>query len=247
MDGERRRSGDKVQHELERLILSGELPPGTHATEQLLAERLGLGRTAVREACAALERAGLLRRVPNRGFFVRQVSLSSATDVFDIRAELSGIVAREAVHNVTAPTVEALQALIVRMDAAAAAAEAAGYLGLNVEFHERLYSLADNRRVAELDRRLGAEMLVYRHRGLASGGGLQHSNAEHRRILEALLRGRGEALAEVLYQHIINGKRRFLRAIGPELGPDRAPRLRSRARPKARGANHHVAPGTVAP
>ncbi len=227
MKGERRRSNDEVQHELERMILTGELRPGEHVKEQMLADRLRLGRAPVREACRAVERAGLLRRVPNRGVFVRRVSLNSATDVFDIRAELSGIVAREAAQNVSPRAAAELEALIGQMDAAAAGDDADGYLELNLRFHELLYSLASNRRIGELDRTLGNELLLYRRRGLASGGGLQHSNQEHRRILDALLRDRPDELAQVLRQHILNGKRRFLLAIGPDLDPA-APASRTR-------------------
>lgn len=243
MAREERPSPDFVQFELERLILSGQLTPGDHLREQALAERLKVGRPAIREACRALEGAGLLRRIPNRGVFVRDVSLSSATDVFDIRAELACIVGREAVHNATAAALAELDAMIGEMEAAASATRVDDYAALNLRFHERLYSLASNRRVAELDRALGREMLIYRRRGLASGGGLEHSNAEHRRIMLALRQGRGEQLAAVLRQHIINGKLRFLRAFSAqavehagqharEHGGERAPRPR-RARGRA--------------
>lgn len=217
MAGERRRSNDQVQHELERLILTGALQPGEHVREHMLADRLGVGRGPVREACRALERAGLLRTVPNCGVFVRRVSLASATDVFDIRAELSGIVARDAVDNLDPRTSANLHELIEAMDEAADANDADAYLALNLRFHEALYSLSSNRRLAELDRSLGNELLIYRRRGLASGGGLQHSNREHRKILQALVRRRPDDLAQTLRRHILSGKRRFLLAIGQDL------------------------------
>lgn len=232
MDEKKRLSNDEVQHELERLVLTGELRPGEHVKEQMLADRMGIGRAPVREACRALERAGLLRRVANRGVFVRRVSLSGAADLFDIRAELSAIVAREAVQNVEQSAANDLQSLINSMDSAAAAADADHYLDLNLQFHERLYRLANNRRVLELDRALGKELLIYRRRGLASGGGLQHSNIEHRRLLEALLRSREDELTQALRQHILNGKRRFLQAIGSDLeapAPFSAGRMRSKS------------------
>lgn len=92
---------ERVQCELERLILRGILKPGEHLKEQALADRLSVSRSPIREACRALERAGLVETIPHRGVFVRDVNLQDATDVFDIRAELAGIVAREAVHNVS--------------------------------------------------------------------------------------------------------------------------------------------------
>jgi len=207
---------ERVQCELERLILRGILRPGEHLKEQALADRLGVSRSPIREACRALERAGLVETIPHRGVFVRDVNLQDATDVFDIRAELAGIVAREAVHNVSPKAARGLADLIERMDQAAARKDADVYLDLNLEFHETLYRLADNRRVAVLDRALGNELLVYRRRGLASGGGLDVSNREHRQMLALLVEGKVEDLERLLRRHITGGKHRFLIAIGAE-------------------------------
>ena len=215
---ERNRSSlnERVQCELERLILRGILKPGEHIKEQALADRLGVSRSPIREACRALERAGLVETIPHRGVFVREVNLQDATDVFDIRAELAGIVARQAVHNVSPKWARVMAELIERMDEAAARQDAGAYLDLNLEFHATLYQLADNRRVAALDRALGNELLVYRRRGLASGGGLEVSNREHRQMLALLVEGKAEDLERLLKQHISGGKHRFLIAIGAE-------------------------------
>lgn len=215
---ERNRSSlnERVQCELERLILRGILKPGEHVKEQALADRLGVSRSPIREACRALERAGLVETIPHRGVFVREVNLQDATDVFDIRAELSGIVARQAVHNVSPKWARVMAELIERMDEAAARQDAGAYLDLNLEFHSTLYQLADNRRIALLDRALGNELLVYRRRGLASGGGLEVSNREHRQMLALLVEGKAEELERLLKQHISGGKHRFLIAIGAE-------------------------------
>ena len=214
MNSDRSSLGDYVQRELERLILRGVLKPGEHIKEQSLAAKLGVSRGPVREACRALQRAGLVDIIPHRGVFVRDVDLRDATDVFDIRAELCGIVAREAVHNVSPKWARVLAGLIERMDEAARRKDADSYLELNLEFHATLYGLADNRRIVALDRALGNELLVYRRRGLASGGGIEMSNREHRQILAALVDGDAEELERLLKLHISGGKLRFLIAIG---------------------------------
>src|SRR5438552_7799690 len=64
-----------VQQELERMILTGELPAGAKLTEAALAERLGVSRGPVREAFRALEEVGLVRLEKNRGVFVRQITI----------------------------------------------------------------------------------------------------------------------------------------------------------------------------
>ncbi len=51
-------------------VASGTLVAGQHVSAQQIADRYGVSRTPVREALAVLEKKGLLRREPNRGYFI---------------------------------------------------------------------------------------------------------------------------------------------------------------------------------
>jgi DNA-binding transcriptional regulator YhcF (GntR family) len=56
-----------VEGEVLRMILTGELDAGQQIKEVAVAERLGVGRSSVREALRALEAAGLVRIEKNVG------------------------------------------------------------------------------------------------------------------------------------------------------------------------------------
>ena len=51
-----------AQHEIERMILAGEIKAGAKLTEAWLSERLGVSRGPIREAFRMLEEAGLVRQ-----------------------------------------------------------------------------------------------------------------------------------------------------------------------------------------
>lgn len=51
-------------------IVAGDLAAGDHLSAQQIAERYGVSRTPVRDALTQLEREGVLKRQPNRGYFV---------------------------------------------------------------------------------------------------------------------------------------------------------------------------------
>ena len=61
---------------LRELILSGEFGHGDRMSELPLVERLGVSRTPVRLALAALEHEGLLRALPSGGYVVREFTAS---------------------------------------------------------------------------------------------------------------------------------------------------------------------------
>ncbi|RSN11675.1 hypothetical protein DMB42_13970 [Nonomuraea sp. WAC 01424] len=79
------RSGDAVtlvHEELRELILSGSLPPGQRLTQRELSDRLGAGRTPVREALRMLEAEGFVVSRANYGITVSSLDLHEAEELF---------------------------------------------------------------------------------------------------------------------------------------------------------------------
>ncbi|OYZ89384.1 MAG: GntR family transcriptional regulator, partial [Rhizobiales bacterium 17-65-6] len=58
---------ERAYRELEELISTLQLPPGTVLSELVLVDRLGIGRTPIREALQRLARDGLVLVLPRRG------------------------------------------------------------------------------------------------------------------------------------------------------------------------------------
>ena len=202
-----------VERELERMIAAGELAGGDRVNESALAMKLGISRGPVREACRAMENIGLLRSEFNRGFFVREISIKDALDIYDLRAQLSAMVGRLAAANATRADLEAFDSLLARMDAAADAEDVAAYYPLNVEFHTRLIACADNHKLTQLWPTLESELHLFRTRSFILPGSLRASNHDHRAVVNALREGNAAEASRLLEEHILKGKARLLRAI----------------------------------
>lgn len=204
---------DRIEVELERLILEGEYQPGARINENALAARFDVSRGAVREACRLLQRSGLVNIVPNQGSFVCALSMAGIVNLFDIRACLGRLAGRLAAATATRDTLQEMRDLIAAMDDASRASDAERYIGLNIAFHATLYAATSNAQLAALDAQMGKQLRIYRRHGLAFGGGLAVSNVEHRAILAAIVRGDREAAGREVEQHIENGRDRFIRAM----------------------------------
>ncbi|MDW8259747.1 MAG: GntR family transcriptional regulator, partial [Gammaproteobacteria bacterium] len=75
----------KAQLRLRELIVSGQLRPGQRIAELALVERLGVSRTPVRAALAALHEEGLLEALPGGGYVVRAFSEADIHDAIELR------------------------------------------------------------------------------------------------------------------------------------------------------------------
>ena len=69
---------EKVYRAFKRDIIHSVYQPGEALSEKALADRYKGSRTPVREAAVRLQNERLLRIVPNRGYFVAQITLASA-------------------------------------------------------------------------------------------------------------------------------------------------------------------------
>ena len=195
------------------MIAAGELAGGDRVNESALALKLGISRGPIREACRALENIGLLRSEMNRGFFVREISIKEALDIYDLRAQLSSMVGRLAAANATVARIDEFDALLDRMEAAADAEDVGAYYPLNVEFHTKLIELADNHKLTQLWPTLESELHLFRTRSFLLPGSLRASNHDHRAVVDALRTGDASAAARILEDHILKGKARLLRTL----------------------------------
>lgn len=89
-----RRAARDIARDLRRQIQSGQLGPGVWLREIPLAEKMGTGRSAVREALRMLQADGLVEIERFRGARVTVPTHYEMFDLFEVRAALFGLVAR---------------------------------------------------------------------------------------------------------------------------------------------------------
>ncbi|MEP7301244.1 MAG: phosphonate utilization associated transcriptional regulator [Caldimonas sp.] len=200
-----------VQSELERMILSGELPPGEKLTEVALAARLGVSRGPLREAFRMLEVAGLVRTEKNRGVFVRSLPVEEAIDIFDLRATMEEFVGRRLAGTITPAALKEVRALVEQMDQAAKAKDAHTYHLLNLRFHDRAVELAGNAKLTAIYRKLIKELSLFRRLNLAEAALMPISANEHRQIVKAIASGNAELAGRAMFDHVIESKARTIK------------------------------------
>jgi DNA-binding GntR family transcriptional regulator len=201
--------------ELERRIISGEIPAGAKLNEVEVATLLGVSRGPVREAFAALGQAGLVRVEKNRGVFVRQVSLDEANEFYEVRAALEGLIGRLAARRISIDEIEHLRAIVKRMHQVQKTRRAEDYFALNVEFHDRLARAARNNALLANYRGVVNQLDLYRRATISrSVENIPLSTQEHEAIVEAVA-GRDEHRAEALLtEHVLVSRARLHASLG---------------------------------
>jgi len=172
-----------VAARLREAIVSGELAAGAKLRQVALATRFGVSTTPVREALARLEREGLVRSHPQRGFVVFVPTVADLRRHYEIRIALEELAAAKAAEAFRTRCAAPLAALLDEMRTGPPAAR---YLELNQRFHSELYACADRPQLLDMIAGLRDASRAYLHIYRASEDfPVARLDAEHRAILTA--------------------------------------------------------------
>jgi len=145
--GRSRASGsltERAYRALEEQIVTLKILPGTVVSEALLGQRLGIGRTPIREALWRLARERLVTIFPHRGIIVSEIDIKLQLRLLELRRVVERLVASRAAKRASEAERRRLDEIAAGMEAAAAANDDVAFMRLDREFNELTLAAARN-------------------------------------------------------------------------------------------------------
>jgi GntR family transcriptional regulator, transcriptional repressor for pyruvate dehydrogenase complex len=192
---------EQIVQQIEESVLNGSLKPGDQLpAERDLAQRLGVSRTAVREAVKTLREKGLVEAYSGRGTFVTDGTSQAARQSFDLMvkigqqegsphlAELRLIlepgIAAMAAERAKDDDLTAMREAVAVMDRSQKDPEA--YIEADLDFHLALAEAVANPLILSLIDSIVGLLREQRIKIFNVEGGPQRGQFHHKRILEAM-------------------------------------------------------------
>ncbi len=197
---------DDATVQIRQAILEGQLAPGEHLREEVLAEMLSVSRGPVREALTRLERETLVVREPNRGVFVCQLHRADVDEVYSLRLSLEKLAVQLAIKNPQPEALRAMQKTVDDMrDKAALGISSHEAAQLNTNYHEQLCVASGHRRLHASWTNLRSQIYLFLlTRSEANSEFLKTFDVMHQEILDAIIaKDEGSATA-LLEKHFLN-------------------------------------------
>lgn len=217
----------EVVRQLIGLLTAGELAPGSRLPpERQLSESLGVGRSAVREALAALEILGIVAVRPGSGTYLREstsellpttlswglmLSASRTAELVEVRSGLEVQAATLAAERATDDELVALRGHVEVMRDSLD--DVARFVEADVRFHLQIATSAGNVVLRDLLQSVRSLLRVWVERGLTSSDQARAAYEEHVVVLEALETRDGATAAEAMRSHMATASAR-LRSLG---------------------------------
>jgi GntR family transcriptional repressor for pyruvate dehydrogenase complex len=210
-------------------LLSGQLAPGTRLpSERQLAQAMGVGRSAVREALKALDVLGILDVRTGDGTYIKQTSsdlLPDAVewglmlgqprtqDLVEARRHIEALTARLATERASEAQ---LTELSERMAAMRAAKSVPKFVEADIAFHLTLADAAGNTVLANVLSSVRALLRVWIRRAIEQAGETAGTCDEHQRVLDAVLAKDPDKAAEAMAAHMDSASSRLAASLRPD-------------------------------
>ena len=221
--------GDNAYRAILEAIREGVYKPGDRLREEEVAQRLGMSRTPVRQAFGRLLEKGLLQPAPGRGLAITVLEMDQIFELYAVRAEFEGLVARFAAQHATDAEIFNLKHVNRQFAAAGSAKEAAR---INRQFHARLYDAARNRYLRNAVEDLQESIALLPVTTFARKGRIAEAVDEHERIIAAIERRDMQSAADAAREHISRALAARLELVVQSTA-DQMPRHRKRTSPSS--------------
>jgi DNA-binding GntR family transcriptional regulator len=196
------------------LIVTLDLAPGTPLVERALMQRLGLGRTPVREALRRLADEGLVAIYPRRGMVVAPVDVRDLASICEVRVEMEGFAARLAAERAGDRDRDEAGALVSDLQRLPEESDERALIRFDQRVHHFVHRCTHN---AYLQDTLGAYLTLSLRLwfvGLDQVSRLDEAIREHREMLQAISDGDGDRADAVARAHVAGFQREIGRVIG---------------------------------
>lgn len=207
----------EVARRMMDLFTSGSIAPGTRLPpERQLATTLGVGRSAVREALAALEILGIVDVRPGSGTYLRGtasdllpetlrwsllIGQKSTAELIELRSGLEIFVARLAAERADHAQLAALSDSLVRMRESAAK-DLRAFSRADMQFHDLLATAAANATLVDLLAVVRSLLHVYADRRVHDEQAARLAIDEHQAVFDAIEATEPDAAASAMAVHM---------------------------------------------
>ncbi|MBN3817436.1 GntR family transcriptional regulator [Paraburkholderia sp. Se-20369] len=130
------RLADVAFTQIEEMIITRKLLPGSMISESQLAAEMDMGRTPVREALQRLRQIGFVDMLPRRGTLVAGVDIRQQLELLEVRRPLEDLVVRAAALRATPEERAHLLTLAKRMITAAERGDTEAWIKTGGEIHD---------------------------------------------------------------------------------------------------------------
>jgi len=204
---------DRAYKAIKEMIFTYQLVPGQKVTYQQLAEKLKMSKTPIINALNQLAKEEFVLSLPNRGYFISELSIEEVAEMFKIREALEMLVVEESIRNQDPQMLKEIEKAMMAHRQYKFDIMTRRRLALDATFHLKIAKMSGNKNLVRLLKHV-FEHIYLRHRSEGiSPKRLVEAPREHQKIIEAIKQKNMKRAKGLVRKHVMTGKISTIRGI----------------------------------
>jgi len=184
------------------------MPSGQYLSARQYSKELGMSYTPVREAFLKLQNEGILRQVPNVGFFVASPDIADMIQFFQVRECIEGFALKKVFDKLRPEHLDRMRSCCDRQREALAQKDSYHAMLADEEFHRIPLELLGNSVLLSTYESIRSQYMLCI--SVLANSDYDLGESGHRRIIELIESGDRDGALEELTRHIAEAKAQLL-------------------------------------
>lgn len=184
---------------LSERILNNEIKAGESLIEEEIAKALNVSRTPVREVLARLEAEELAVRIPNRGYFVKEITLQDINELCDLRKMLEVYCLKDCINNIMDEDIRQMEKILEAVDNDDSAE---AYFESTYSVHRMITAFCTNERLKYLLRMIDRQEERMRRTLKVIPNRVEKVREQHRYLIQVIAERDLAKAEEALSEHL---------------------------------------------
>ncbi len=207
---------EDVYQKIKEMIYCNQLAPGQKLIYNDLAKRLGVSMTPIVQALNRMENSSLVKYLPNKGYFVGEITESEAEQLFHAREALEIYIVPSVIANLDPASLDEIQQAFSTHREAYDNRHNRGLILLDAKFHLKIAAFANNQVIYKMLKDIFEQLYLRYPQQYLSDDRARQVVAEHRNIIKALRKRDAQVVVEAIREHVKAGMSHVIRGLKPD-------------------------------
>lgn len=204
---------EEAYQRIKEMLYLNQLAPGQKIHYNDMSRRLNISVTPVIQALNRLEASGLVEYVPNKGYFLGEITEQEARELYEAREALEIYLIPKVVENITNKKLDQVRKTFARQRVGQSDRARRQFILVDAEFHLRIAKISGNEVICRLLKDVFEKIfLKYRPEYLHSDT-FKGIYREHKELLDALRQRDVELAKKTTRAHLASGAKRIIESL----------------------------------
>ena len=153
------------------------------------AMKLGMSRSPIRDAIHKLQAEGFLKIVDNRGIFVQELTISEATQIYELRMAVESYLLRKIANMISKNDIKNLRKILEEQQVCIKNKNISSFLKLDNDFHLYFHKIYFNKMFYEIISNIKERIFYIGLKAFKASNRMEEALKDHTGIVDALEQG----------------------------------------------------------